>query len=232
MSHAILPSIIDNINSPRQATIAPLTIVDQIAEELTERILIGVVAQGTRLRQDAIAYEFSVSQAPVREAFRKLEMRRLVENIPRKGVRVTLVNADGEREIAAMRAVLEPLALLSIKGRLTPPQLADIRSALQAGDTAQDIYGSEAANRAFHTALAKPSAMPHLIASIADLNLSYSRHVFASQRAANWRARSNLDHGRIYEAVAMGQYEQAAQYLSAHIRAVDRVSFRVRQNAG
>lgn len=224
MSHAKSQPIIDNISQPDPLTCVSLTIVDQITEVLTQRVLLGSLQQGEPLRQDALAFEFSVSQASVREAFRKLEMRHLVESLPRKGVRVTRINAVGEQEIATMRAALEPLALLSIKGNVAPKHLAAVRYALQAGDEAHDIFASEAANRAFHIALAVPCSMPRLIATIADLNFASSRHVFASERAATWRARSNLDHGRIYDAFVARDYRMAAQLVAAHIHAGDRTA--------
>lgn len=223
MSHENSQPIIDNLSRDNSIANISLTIVDQIAETLAQRILMGVLPQGEPLRQDALAFEFSVSQASVREALRKLETRNLAESLPRKGVRVTRINAVGEQEISAMRAALEPLALLSIKGDVAPKQLAALRDALQAGDKAQDIVASESANRAFHIALASPCGMPRLISTIADLNFASSRHVFASERMATWRARSNLDHGRIYDAVAARDYRMAAQLVASHINAGERI---------
>ena len=65
--------------------------------------------------------------------------------------------------------------------------------------------------------------MPRLIASIAELNLAYSCHVFASNRDTAWKPRYNFDHWRVFEAYAAADFERAAVLLARHINAVDRV---------
>lgn len=203
-----------------------MTVADRIAEELSHRILTGALGPGTRLRQEVFAFEFGASHVPVREAFRRLETQRLVESLPRRGVRVVSLDARGEREIAGMRSALEVLALRSLSGRVSPRQLATIKAAVDDGDKAGDIFAWEAANRAFHVALAAPCDMPRLIATIAELNFAYSRHVFAAARPVEWRPRSNHGHRHIYEAFAAANYNLAANLLAAHIKTVDRVAQR------
>lgn len=198
-------------------------LVAQIVDALAERILVGTVKSGERLRQDGLAYEFGVSQGTVREAFRKLEAMKLIEAVPRRGVRVTPVDAASEREIAAMRAALEVLAVRSIPRAVSAAHLKSLREILKRGDAAESLIDSEAANREFHVALARPCEMPRLIACIAELNIAYSRHVFASDPAHPWKPRYNFDHWRIYEAYAGGDFQQAAILIARHVSAVDRV---------
>lgn len=198
-------------------------LVTRITDALARRILVGAFQPGERLRQDGLAYELGVSQGTVREAFRKLEAMKLVEALPRRGVRVTLIDAAGEREIATMRAALEVLAIRNIPRAVSATHLKSLRELLKRGDAADNLFDSEAANREFHIALARPCAMPRLIATIAELNLAYSRHVFASSRDETWKPRYNFDHWSIYEAYAAGDFEQAAALLARHVSAVDRV---------
>lgn len=197
-------------------------LVSRIADTLAGRILAGTIASGERLRQDGLAFEFRVSQGTVREAFRKLEAMKLLEALPRRGVRVTPIDAAGEREIAAMRAALEVLAIRSIARPVPAAHLKTLRAILKRGDAAENLFDSEAANRDFHIALAQPCGMPRLVASIAELNLAYSRHVFANARPAPWKARYNFDHWRIHDAYAAADFDGAAALLAQHIQAVDR----------
>lgn len=197
-------------------------LVGRIADALAERILAGTIMSGERLRQDGLAFEFRVSQGTVREAFRKLEAMKLVEALPRRGVRVTPVDAAGEREIAAMRAALEVLAIRSIVRPVPAAHLKIMRQILRRGDAAENLFDSEAANRDFHIALAQPCGMPRLVASIAELNLAYSRHVFANAKPGPWKARYNFDHWRIHDAYAAADFDGAATLLGQHIQAVDR----------
>lgn len=198
-------------------------LVERIADALLRRILHGDFAPNERLRQDDLAREFAVSQGTMREAFRKLEAQQLVEALPRRGVRVTALDAATEREVAAMRGALEVLAVRSIKRPPGKEHLKFLEQVLRRGDAAQGLFESEAANRDFHIGLAKPCGMPRLIASISELNLAYSRHVFASRERGPWKPRYNFDHWRIFEAYAAADLEQASELLARHVNAVDRV---------
>lgn len=197
-------------------------LVGRITDALAARILVGAIGSGERLRQDGLAFEFGVSQGTIREAFRKLEAMKLVESLPRRGVRVTPVDAAGEREIAAMRGALETLAIRSIPGPVSAGHLKSLREILKRGDAAENLFDSEAANRDFHIALAQPCGMPRLVAAIAELNLAYSRHVFANAGQSPWKPRYNFDHWRILDAYAASDFNEAANLLSKHIQAVDR----------
>jgi DNA-binding GntR family transcriptional regulator len=54
---------------------APLTqsLPEQIANQLSARIVSGAYAPGQRIMEQAVAAEFEVSRGPVREALRLLE---------------------------------------------------------------------------------------------------------------------------------------------------------------
>src|SRR5690349_12544079 len=73
---------------------------DAIKERIVERILDGTYGPGERIVESAVAAEFGVSQAPVREALRDLEAMRFVESQPHRGARVREVTTD---ELAEMR---------------------------------------------------------------------------------------------------------------------------------
>ena len=87
------------------------TIAVRIARALAERIIAGTIEPGSRLRQDHVAEDFETSHVPVREAFRRLEAQGLAISEPRRGVRVASFDLSEVKEVAAMRAALEVLAL-------------------------------------------------------------------------------------------------------------------------
>ena len=61
---------------------------EQIKDVLLQRILDGDYGPGERIVETRVADEFGVSQAPVREALRELEILRLVVSEPFRGARV------------------------------------------------------------------------------------------------------------------------------------------------
>jgi DNA-binding GntR family transcriptional regulator len=83
------------------------TLRDQIKDALLQRILQGTYAPGERIVEIRVAREFGVSQAPVREALRELEILRLIESEPFRGARVRGVRPEEIAETYPVRAALE-----------------------------------------------------------------------------------------------------------------------------
>lgn len=90
---------------------APLTLSlpEQIAAQLSERIVSGAYTPGQRVMEQAIAEEFDVSRGPVREALRLLEKEGLVMILPRRGAQVTNPTIEEVNEIFDIRAMLNGL---------------------------------------------------------------------------------------------------------------------------
>ncbi|HEY7378555.1 MAG TPA: GntR family transcriptional regulator [Steroidobacteraceae bacterium] len=84
---------------------------DEIRDVLVARILDGKYAAGTQLKELALAREFNVSQAPIREALRELEGSGLVTSERYRGTRVRGADLEEMRESYELRATLEIRAL-------------------------------------------------------------------------------------------------------------------------
>lgn len=67
------------------------TLAYQIARHIGDQIIQGKLKPGERIIEDKLAREMGVSRAPLREAVRALEKDGLVELIPRRGIRVTVL---------------------------------------------------------------------------------------------------------------------------------------------
>lgn len=85
---------------------------DRIREALVARILDGTYPAGTQLKELALAREFNVSQAPIREALRELEGSGLVHSERFRGTLVRGTDCDEMLESYELRATLETRALL------------------------------------------------------------------------------------------------------------------------
>lgn len=74
-------------------------VVRSLREQIREFIVDGIVSgrwkPGERIVERGIATELEVSQTPVREALRELEVMRLIESAPNKGVRVQPADRRG-----------------------------------------------------------------------------------------------------------------------------------------
>ena len=93
----------------RASVALTLSLPEQIASRLSERIVSGAYEPGQRIMEQALAQEFAVSRGPVREALRILERDGLVTILPRRGAIVTDLSVDEVKEIFDIRAMLNGL---------------------------------------------------------------------------------------------------------------------------
>jgi DNA-binding GntR family transcriptional regulator len=105
-----------------------LTVPEQIAARIGDRILDGRLAPGQRILEQQLADEFAVSRGPVRDAIRILEREGLVTVLARRGAVVTELNADEVREIFELRAGLFEVVARKTMARPDPELLAILRA--------------------------------------------------------------------------------------------------------
>src|SRR5690349_24653742 len=97
---------------------------DAIKERIVERILDGTYGPGERIVESAVAAEFGVSQAPVREALRDREAMRVGESQPHRVARVREVTTDELIQIYPLRAPFQEVAGREAAPPVTARQLA------------------------------------------------------------------------------------------------------------
>lgn len=97
---------------------------DRLVDELRRRIVNNQMPPGSRIRENELAEEFSVSRSRVRDAFGILEERGLIERIPNKGAVVMRLEADSFLELFDVREVLEGL-MVRLATQNTEPEYWD-----------------------------------------------------------------------------------------------------------
>lgn len=93
-----------------EGEVRPSGLLDQICNSLADAILGGRLLGGERLLETELQKVFLVSRTPIREAFRILEKKGLVQVIPRRGTFVRNVTLEDIEECFSIRSVLEGLA--------------------------------------------------------------------------------------------------------------------------
>jgi DNA-binding GntR family transcriptional regulator len=91
---------------------------EQVRERLIDDILSGRLPPGTRIVETRLAQELGVSQAPVREALRDLELFGFVVSAPFRGTRVRKILPEELLEIYPVRAALEGVAARAAATRI------------------------------------------------------------------------------------------------------------------
>lgn len=86
-------------------------ISERLHRILVQRIVSRAIEPGQRIDPGAIAEEFGVSRAPVRDALKRLEFERLVETKARSGTFVALPTIADVREVCQLRRAMEWMAI-------------------------------------------------------------------------------------------------------------------------
>lgn len=123
-----------------------LTVPEQIASRVGERILDNRLMPGERIGEQDLADEFRVSRGPIRDALRILEREGLVTLLARRGAIVTELSAQELQELLEIRAGLFEVAARKLMAPLHPQFLPLLRSGterlreLASRDDSDDAY--------------------------------------------------------------------------------------------
>ncbi len=93
---------------------------------LQEAIISGKLEPGARIIETRIAKDLGVSQAPIREALRELELMGLVESRPFQGSFVKKLSKRDIQDAYQVRANLEGLAAKEAAQKISPEQLEQL----------------------------------------------------------------------------------------------------------
>lgn len=108
-----------------------LTVPEQIAASIGDRIISGALAPGERIVEQDLAAEFSVSRGPVRDAIRVLEREGLVTVLARRGAIVTALSAAEVEDIFEVRAGLLGVVARKVARARDPELLPVLRAGVE-----------------------------------------------------------------------------------------------------
>lgn len=133
---------------------------EEIREQLIEDILNGRLQPGARIVETRIAHQFGVSQGPVREALRDLELFGFVVSSPFRGTQVRKISTQDLLEIYPIRAALEGVAARAAAVRIDEPTLAHLQELIEIMREAavgDDHRTAVDADQEFHHTIVKAS---------------------------------------------------------------------------
>lgn len=200
-----------------------LTTADRLFDILSEAIVGGELASGAKISEPELAARFGTSRAPLREAIRRLEERKLVTRIAHQGARVTVISAERIREVYLVREVLEGAAAREAALRMTPEDVEDLRGLLathEARIASRDVYQQGAADDDFHFRIIRASGNATLVSLLLDEYYLLIRMFRRQLRQVGGRARRALfEHRRIADALADRDGDLAELLMRRHIAA-------------
>ncbi|WP_322013027.1 GntR family transcriptional regulator [Paraburkholderia sp. J12] len=191
--------------------------VEEVYELLLDAICDGSLAPGTRLTQEDIAEQLSVSRSPVLQALRLLKKDGLVQDAPGRGLLVAPLEASALADLYEIRGALDMLAarLAAVAlARLDPRLIERGRTAAQTGN----VHAMIDADMEFHFAIYAASGN-RLIAQTAHGHWVHIRRVMGavlqapSQRSSIWD-----EHAAIAQAIAAGDGSLAERLAGEHAK--------------
>ena len=198
---------------------------EQVYDAIVDQICAGSLPAGSHLVQEQLAERLGVSRQPVQQAMALLKADGLVEDIGRRGLRVTPLDADLVGHHYALRAALDGLSARLAAQRIAAGEVAsgiftqaadDILSAGQAAVAADDVAGQVRHDEALHTLIYRTSGNP-LVTRTAAPHWRFLRRAMAEVLRRATLPREIWDqHARIVAAIAAGDAEGAEAQMVDH----------------
>lgn len=202
-----------------------LPVSDRLFDQLAEAIVGGELAAGARISEPDLAARYGTSRAPLREAIRRLEERKLVSRVAHQGARVAVLSPARIAEIYVVREALEGIAAREAATRITSAELDRLHAHLAAHSAMLNGEGSEdyrqgVADDDFHFVIIRASGNATLIDLLLDQYYALIRMFRKQHRQVAGRARRALfEHQRITEALADHDADLAEMLMRRHIAA-------------
>ena len=195
------------------------SLADQVFDKLENDIIQGVYQRGELLTELKLVEQLGVSRTPIREALRRLEQERLIEDTG-KGSRVLGITEEDLQDIMNIRERIEGLAAYYAALNLTPEGLKELTHIVDLQEfyfSKQDKEHLRQVDDQFHDMICTLSKR----SVIADTLIPLMRKTRRYRRVAidNWERTTNTmnEHRKMFEAIASGNAELAEKLATAHI---------------
>jgi DNA-binding GntR family transcriptional regulator len=168
-----------------------LSLKDRAYQNIKFQIIRGNLRPGTRLLEEELAKAMSISRAPIREAFNRLEKEGFVTILPRKGTAVSNVTTEIIEDIFEIRETLETLAVKKSLGKIFIDELEKVgdnfKEFINKSENAENRIQYLVLDKKFHDLLSQNCGNKKLIELLANLqeqihwlrNISLKRTTFS-----------------------------------------------------
>ena len=195
------------------------SLADQVFEKLENDIIQGIYPRGEVLTELKLVEQLGVSRTPIREALRRLEQERLIEDTG-KGSRVLGITMEDLEDIMNIRQRIEGLAAYYAAKNLTDEGLKELAHIVDL----QEFYFSKRdkehlrqVDDAFHDMICELSRR----SVISDTLIPLMRKTRRYRRVAidNWERTTITmnEHKAIFRAIAERNADLAQELATTHI---------------
>ncbi len=200
-------------------------LADQVYEAILDEICSGRLAPGSHLKQEQLAEWLGVSRQPVQQAMALLKADGLVEEVGKRGMRVSHLDIDSMHHHYEVRGLLDGLAARNTTTRIARDDslrkvfeeqicaiLAAGTKAVNMGDVPEMVRQDEAFHRLFYDASGNP-----LLAQTAEPQWRFLRRVMGDVLRDAEPPHDIWDqHAAIVAAAFQGDPARTEQLMSDH----------------
>ena len=195
------------------------SLADQVFDRLENDIIHGIYPKGELLTELKLVEQLGVSRTPIREALRRLEQERLIEDTG-KGSRVLGITEDDLEDIMNIRQRIEGLAAYYATVNLTEEgrkQLTHIVDLQEFYYNKQDKDHLRQVDDQFHDFICYESKRTVIMDTLIPLHRKTRRYRRISMEDPARVAKTQQEHRAIFEAIVSGNAELAQKLTAEHI---------------
>ena len=191
---------------------------DRIRAALLKRISEGVYLPGERLKEMALAHEFEVSQAPVREVFRELETLGVLASEHYRGTRVREISSQETYDAYQLRGYLEEIAAQLIPLTKLQDEIDSIESlqaSMRRAARTGDPDGFARANTQFHRSIVSLASNQMLLKVWDSLEIGMLSRLNLQKNEFRLRSLAEI-HQPIVDSLKRGDLKETGVLLREH----------------
>ena len=195
------------------------SLADQVFEKLENDIIQGVYPRGEILTELKLVDQLGVSRTPIRDALRRLEQERLIEDTG-KGSRVVGITEEDLEDIMNIRQRIEGLAAYYAAKNMTPEGLAELTHIVDLQDFYFDKGDAEQLRQVAdqcHDLICALRQRTGLMDTLIPLHRKTRRYRRISMEDWSRTVNTRKEHKAIFDAMASGDADLAESLMAKHI---------------
>lgn len=195
------------------------SLADQVFDKLEDDIVYGVYKHGEVLTELKLAESLGVSRTPIREALRRLEQERLIEDTG-KGSIVLGITKEDLLDIMDIRQSIEGLAGFYAAVNITPEGAEELSHLIDLQEfyhSKNDINRLQAADDEFHAAICRLSMRNVINDTLIPLHRKTRLYRKIAMQDQERSPKMLKEHREIYNAIVSGDGVLARELMSRHI---------------
>ena len=195
------------------------SLADQVFDRLENDIIQGTYPKGEILTELKLVEQLGVSRTPIREALRRLEQERLIEDTG-KGSRVLGITEDDLLDIMTIRERVEGVAAYYAAINITEDAKNELTHLV---DLQEFYFEKKDAERLrqvddqFHDAICYLSRRNVITDTLIPLHRKTRRYRRIAMEDWSRAAKTKQEHFEIYQAIVSGDAKLAEKLASLHI---------------